>query len=300
MLNVKKEFTQHKKEFEENGFTIFRKVIDQELLVEANQHIEFLAEKYKGLRPEHYHHPLIRDDAFWVRLVTDDRLLDIAELFLGPDIVNFTAHYICKPPYDGHSVLWHQDGAYWSLQPMKAVSLWLAIDYSGIENGCLKMIPGTHKLPIQRLKVCDDTPNMLYSTADYEVDSSIAIDIILEPGDVSVHNPFIIHGSEANFSPNRRCGLDMGFISASTRITSRNLYLNPILVRGEADVQCTNQYRPWPIFDIENTISFRDCKNWNQLVKKKNQGYGIYPDNTDVMLTTMHMIERLKAGTTSL
>lgn len=125
--------------YERDGFAIFRNVLGPDLIAEARAHIEWLGRRYPDLRPEHYHHPLMRDDAFWVRLVTDSRLLDIAELFVGPDIACFTSHYICKPARDGHPVLWHQDGAYWDLRPMRAVALWLAIDRSEPENGCLRM-----------------------------------------------------------------------------------------------------------------------------------------------------------------
>jgi len=134
--------------YERDGFAIFRNVLDPELLEEVAAHVEWLGKRYPELRPEHYHHPLMRDDAFWVRLVTDSRLLDIAELFVGPNIACFTAHYICKPPLDGHAVLWHQDGAYWDLRPMHAVTLWLAMERSRPANGCLKRLPGPHLEPL--------------------------------------------------------------------------------------------------------------------------------------------------------
>jgi ectoine hydroxylase-related dioxygenase (phytanoyl-CoA dioxygenase family) len=296
---TKKSLNAHKEEYDSQGFTIFRNVIDTNLLEEANEHLNFLSKKYHTLRPEHYHHPLIRDDAFWVRFVTDDRLLDIAELFLGPNIANFTAHYISKPPYDGQAVLWHQDGAYWNLTPMEALTLWCAIDPSTPENGCLKVIPGTHKLPLQKLKLRNDVPNMLYSSADYEVDTSTAIDLVLNPGDVSIHNPFIIHGSLGNKSAHRRCGLDMGFIKTSTQISSKDLYLYPLLVRGEA-IPGINTYRPWPEFNLENTIPFQGWNEWDEKIKLKNQGYETEgEDPSDVLTVTHHMIDRLKEGTTS-
>lgn len=298
MTEHNKIFLKHKQEYEENGYTIFRNVIDKDLLKEANDHLRFLSKKFPNLRPEHYHHPLIRDDAFWVRLVTDHRLLDIVQLFLGPNIANFTAHYICKPAYDGQAVLWHQDGAYWNLQPMEAATLWLAIDYSGPENGCLRMIPKSHQLPIQQLRLNQEVPNMLFSMIDYEFDPTAAVDIVLEPGDVSVHNPFIIHGSEANTSANRRCGLDMGFIKSSTKVGNKDLYLYPILARGNA-VSDVNNYRPWPKFDKEKTISFKGCEYWNDIIKLKNSLYSTIKDNSDVITVTNRMIERLKEGSTS-
>ena len=81
------------------------------------------------------------NDPFWVRLISDDRLLDIAQEYVGPNIALFASHYISKPPADGHPVLWHQDGSYWPLEPMEVVTLWLAVDDSLPENGCMQAIP---------------------------------------------------------------------------------------------------------------------------------------------------------------
>ena len=256
----KQDLSEAKTRFEQDGYVIFRKVIDSELLAEANEHVAWLYKRYPDLRPEHFHHPLMRDDAFWVRMVTDPALLDIATAFLGPDVACFTAHYICKPPVDGHAVLWHQDGAYWNLSPMNALTLWVAIDRSGPDNGCLRMIPGSHKHPIWPTRLRDDVPNMLASSVNAGLPWSQedAVEICLEPGDVSIHHPHIIHGSEANRSAHRRCGLDIGYIPADTQILNEGLYLNPILVAGQGGK--AQQYRPWPMFDVEQTIAFRGMK----------------------------------------
>ena len=299
MSEKSKEFAINKKEYENNGYTIFRNVIDKDLLKEVDSHINFLSRKFPNLRPEHYHHPLMRDDAFWVRLITDARLLDIAQLFLGSNIANFTSHYVCKPPHDGQAVLWHQDAAYWNLQPMHAISLWLAIDHSGPKNGCLKMIPGTQRLSVKKLKLNEEEPNMLFSTIDDEVDSAAAVNIVLEPGDVSVHNPFIIHGSEANKSNKRRCGLDIGYIQTSTKVANKDLYLYPILARGVKE-EGINMYRSYPEYDIERTISFKGCEHWNEYIKTKNESSIKDQDYSDVMVITQRMMQRLKEGNTAL
>ena len=73
------------------------------------------------LRPENLDHKLVHDDPFWIRLISDERLLNIAEEYLGPNIALFASHYIAKPPEDGQPVLWHQDGSYWPLEPMEVV-----------------------------------------------------------------------------------------------------------------------------------------------------------------------------------
>ena len=291
-------------QFEQEGFAILRGVIDRALIEEARAHVEWLMRRYPHLRPEHLHHPLIRNDAFWVRMVTDDRILDVAERFLGPDLACFTAHYICKPPHDGHPVFWHQDGAYWQLDPMQALTVWLAIDDSAPDNGCLKMIPGSHRMPLRKPSVRTDTPNMLYSTADEQlvrewVDRAGVVDVVLEPGDLSIHHPNALHCSEPNTSSRRRCGLDMGFISTSTRISNDGLYLDPLLVRGTPRPGI-NRYRPHPRCVSGETIPFRGQERWNARVGAINQLHGFTDDPSHIeapIQIAERMIRRLQEGT---
>ncbi|WP_309095406.1 phytanoyl-CoA dioxygenase family protein [Streptomyces sp.] len=291
-------------EYAEQGFSIIRGVVPRDLLDEVRAHVDWLTGKYPDLRPEHLHHPLIRNDAFWARLVSDSRLVDIAEFFLGPDLACFTAHYICKPPYDGQPVLWHQDGAYWTLSPMEALTVWLAVDESTTENGCLRMIPGSHELPLHKPRVRTDQPNMLFSSSDETlvqewVDKRGVVDIELQPGDVSIHHPHLLHYSEANTSAKRRCGLDIGYISTATRIHSEGVYLDPLLVRG-TDAAGRNQYRPFPVYQEGETIPFAGREEWNEQVAVRNEAL---PSNSwdlaqeSPIETTRHMIDRLREGT---
>ena len=150
-----------KEHYDREGYAVFRNVIDGGLIQEASDHVAWLMRQNPGLRPEQLGHTLMRDDPFWVRLISDDRLLDIAELFVGPNIALFASHYISKPPYDGQPVLWHQDGSFWPLDPMEVVTLWLAVDDSTPENGCMRVIPGTHTLDLQGMQPLTEVTNVL-------------------------------------------------------------------------------------------------------------------------------------------
>lgn len=290
-------------QYEKDGYAIIRGAVDADLIAEAREHVEWLQHRYPELRPEELHHPLIRNDAFWVRLATDDRFLDIAESIIGPNLACLTAHYICKPPFDGQAVLWHQDGAYWKLDPMEALTVWLAVDPSTPENGCLKVIPGSHVEPLREHKVRHDVPNMLASETDGEVVSRWAeerglVDVVLEPGDVSIHHPHILHCSEPNTSSIRRCGLDLGYIPTTTAVTNEGLYLDALLVRGEP-VPGVNNYRPWPEYDAAETIPFRGHETWNEKVTELNARMGFVDDmNGETPLEiTQRMVRRLHEGT---
>jgi ectoine hydroxylase-related dioxygenase (phytanoyl-CoA dioxygenase family) len=248
-------------QFERDGYVLFPDVLDAELIAEASRHVEWLAEKNPGLRSEQFHHHLMLNDPFWVRLIRDDRLLDIAEQFIGPNIALFASHYISKPPHDGQAVLWHQDGSYWPLEPMEVVTLWLAVDDSTPENGCMRVIPGTHTLELKGLQENRTVANVLNSEIPPEfVDEEKAVDLVLKRGGVSVHHPNIIHGSNPNHSSKRRCGLTIRYIPTTTRIM-RPKFGAPFLLRGEA-VPGVNEYLPYPQYVEGEHMPFRGCEEW--------------------------------------
>jgi len=249
-----------KSSFDTQGYAIFRDVLDQELIKEASDHVEWLQNRHPDVRPEQLGHVYMRDDPFWVRLVSDDRLLDIAEKFIGPNIGLFASHYICKPPYSGQPVLWHQDGGFWPLEPMEVVTLWLAVDRSSPENGCVRLVPGSHKHTYEDMRDRPDVESVLGKEIAVDVNEADAVDMVLEPGDVEVHHPAIVHGSNANTSPHRRAGLTIRYIPTSTRITDpEQPYPSSFLLRGAAGV---NSYQPRPVYRPGDHFPFKGADVW--------------------------------------
>ncbi|SDO85646.1 Phytanoyl-CoA dioxygenase (PhyH) [Paenibacillus sp. yr247] len=92
------------------------------------------------------------------------------------------------------------------------------------------------------------------------VDESKAVDLILNSGSVSVHHPNIIHGSKANHSPLRRCGLTIRYIPTSTRIITEKQWPCAFLLRGEA-VPGLNEYLPKPKYSADRHMMFRGCES---------------------------------------
>lgn len=246
--------------YDTDGYVIFRAVLDQDLMAEASEHLAWLQARHPEVRPEQLGHLYVKDDPFWLRLVGDDRLLDIAQLFIGPDIALFASHYISKPPFTGQPVLWHQDAAFWPLEPMRVVTLWLAIDHSTPENGCVRLVPGSHRGDIAAIRANTAVENVLGEEIAVEVDESAAVEMVLAPGDVEVHHPNIVHGSNANTSPSRRCGLTIRYIPTSTRITAEEQpYPSAFLLRGGPGV---NAYQPRPRYVADRHFPFRDSRYW--------------------------------------
>ncbi|MDX6249953.1 MAG: hypothetical protein QOF10_3313 [Kribbellaceae bacterium] len=246
--------------FERDGYVIFRSVLDQDLINEVNGHVEWLQARHPEVRPEQLGHVFLRNDPFWLRLVSDPRLLEIASLFVGPDLALFASHYISKPPYSGQPVLWHQDAAFWPLDPMRVVTLWLAVDHSTPQNGCVRVVPGSHLGPTAELRDNLDVASVLGKEIAVEVDESQAVGMVLAPGDVEVHHPNIVHGSTANTSPNRRCGLTIRYIPTSTRITDPEVpYPSAFHLRGSPGA---NSYQPRPRYVEGRDFPFADSARW--------------------------------------
>ena len=235
---------EHVRQYEEDGYTVFPHVLDPETIRRASDHVEWLMRRHPDTRPEHFHSHLMYEDPFWVRLVADDRLLDLVEPILGPNLALYASHYICKPGGDGLPVAWHQDGSYWPLEPMEVVTAWLAVDDSTAENGCMRVIPGSHKWPMMEHTAVEGRavlPEGVTVSAEAE---ARAVDLEIPAGGVSLHHPLLVHGSSPNISPKRRCGLTIRYIPTTTRITG-DKPRKTFLLRGMA-VPGINTYAPFP------------------------------------------------------
>ena len=252
-----------KEQFDRDGYIIFHDVIDSQLIEEANQHIAWLLKKFPDLPPEKLNFPCMRGDPFWARLISDDRLLDIAEVFIGSNIALFSSHYLCKAPHVGESVIWHQDAGYWKLKPMEIISLWLAINDVARDNGCMRVVPGTHHLGVQSHKDIDKgvIGGNRSSIDESVVDKAKAVDIELRPGDVSVHHPHLLHASNANHSNRWRKGLTIRYVPASTLVLDERHFPNLYLLRGNA-VEGLNGYVPFPKYQQGEHMPFRGCEAW--------------------------------------
>ena len=247
--------------FDRDGAVVVRGVLEDRLVAEINRHIDWLIERHPELRPERLGHRLIAGDPFWVRFLGDERLLDVAEALVGQDVAFFAADYIAKPPGDGLPVCWHQDGRYWPLEPMEVVTVWFAATPSTRENGCVQVIPGSHRLgPLAHVSE-EGRPGLLSLAADPELfDESRAVHLELDPGDVSVHHPLLLHGSDPNTSGEWRRGGSIQYMPPTTRIADDS-WPCAFLFRGEP-VAGVNRYQPRPRYIAGRHLPFRGCEQW--------------------------------------
>jgi non-haem Fe2+, alpha-ketoglutarate-dependent halogenase len=166
-------------------------------------------------------------------LIRDPRILDPVEDILGPDILCWGSGFFIKNAHDPARVSWHQDATYWGLSSPDIVTAWVAFTPSITANGCMRVVPGTHTL--QQLPHRDTfaADNLLSRGQEIavEVDESRAVDIVLEPGQMSLHHVLLVHGSEPNNSELRRLGFAIRYLP--TYVKQRTaLADSATLVRG--------------------------------------------------------------------
>ncbi len=205
-----------------DGFAIVRGAVSAERIGRIRAHCEATIAAHPGLTYAQIHaKPLWFEDPFYVDVAREPVLVRTAQSILGPDIALFAAGYIVKEPHGAMEILWHQDGSYWPLEPMEVCTLWLAITESDPGNGCMRVLPGTQHLDLQALQDRSDRPNLLQSSIDESlVDENRAVDLVLAPGDISLHHPNIVHGSNANRSDRWRINMVIRVIAASTNVTA--------------------------------------------------------------------------------
>jgi phytanoyl-CoA dioxygenase PhyH len=212
-----------------------------------------------GLLDRHFDQPFV-----W-ELATHPAILNAVEAVMGPDILLLATHFFCKYPETegvqafGRSgvqaptperlnartperpvpryVAWHQDVTYWGLEPPLAVTAWYAVDDSDVENGCMRVIPGTHDA-IREHRKAERAGNLLSINQEVPVtaeEEARAVDLCLRAGEVSLHHGMLIHGSNPNLSPRRRCGLTIRYVPPHVRqvaINSQGRTWQAVLVRG--------------------------------------------------------------------
>ena len=166
------------------------------------------------------------------RLASHEAVLDAVEDLLGDDILVDGTLVFYKPAHDSSYVSWHQDSVYSDWHQTPSTSAWIALTPSHRANGCMRVIPGSHKLgPIEHDMVRDGLNLLVRGEQVSTVDESKALDVELRPGEMSFHDSNLVHGSSPNTSDQPRIGFIVRFVT--NRVAHRD---RPLLrVRGSGD-----------------------------------------------------------------
>lgn len=170
----------------------------------------------------------------WVSdLVRHPRVLDAVESILGPNLLIWRSVFFVKLARDPHYIAWHQDSAYWGLSTEDEVTAWIALTESTVANGCLQVVPGSHKRPTvpHGLQFAENNLLVRGQKALVDVAEGDARRLELRPGEMSLHHVRMLHGSDGNASDGPRIGLAVRYIA--THVRQRGLRNSATLVRGE-------------------------------------------------------------------
>ncbi len=199
-------------QYREDGYVI----PDFRLPADMLQAIRETHDRLVALRPEFtdYCPNVLAYDLAFLNYARIPEIVDMVDQVIGPDFALWNSSFFAKPAKNGRETPWHQDGEYWPIRPVATCTVWMAIDDSTVENGCLRVIRGSHK--DRRLKAHHTNPDPNFTLnqelSPDEYDEADAVDLILEAGQMSLHDVFLLHGSKANISAKSRRGMTLRYM----------------------------------------------------------------------------------------
>lgn len=203
-------------QYHRDGWIVPDYRVPDELLRDAQDLInKMLAERpdYADLYPD-----VLRAEPKFCAIAVEPKLLSILAQLMGNDIVLWTGAVFGKPAGQGKATPWHQDGEYWPIRPLETLTVWVALDRSTPANGCLSVVEGSHKPRKLFSHRRNDADNITLNQEVEEEGMSAGTirDIVLEPGQVSIHDVYLVHGSNPNTSSERRAGLTYRYMPAAS------------------------------------------------------------------------------------
>lgn len=236
--------------FRENGYLLpGRQLFSPEKLdqLEAifNEHLSDKGDKLSDeLDTPHYRDQRLLD------FLLSDEVLDTVEPLIGPDIALWSSHFISKDPYTGRETPWHEDSAFWNGRFSAydgIVTIWLALENpSTRDNGCMRVVPGTHKLFGSSEYVPADMTTKTFHAEIAEVDENRAVDFELQRGEFSMHDGRIVHGAKANTSAVRRTGYTMRYFPSSVEMFQNEINEGWKIWLARGEDKAGNVYEPDP------------------------------------------------------
>lgn len=223
-------------QYHEDGYVIPDFCLPEEELETIRWHHDRLIARHPEFR--NYCPSLLEHDLAFLNYARIPAILDMVEQLIGPDIALWNSSFFAKPALDGFETPWHQDGEYWPLRPLATCTAWLAVDASTPENGCLRVIKGSHKARRLRRHHTNPSPDLtLQQEIDAEeFDEANAVDLVLRSGQISLHDVYLTHGSAANKSPDARRGMTLRYMPTTTvfdRKFARELYRKKGIDHGD-------------------------------------------------------------------
>ena len=212
--------------YESEGYLVPDYRLPKERVVSLRKALDRVIESNPDTRPEqlvsaHLEQSAgegVRGDNEFLELAMDPKLVNMVSQVIGPDVILWGCQIFCKPGGDGMEVPWHQDGHYWPIRPLATCTVWIAIDDSRVENGCLRVLPRSHRKGALLDHIREDREDIVLNqrVEDKILDLDAATDVELEAGQMSLHDVYLAHGSNANRSTHRRAGIAIRYMPGSS------------------------------------------------------------------------------------
>ena len=197
-------------QYHEDGFVSPIRVMSEDEAFSIKEKLEEAEKKFpQDLNPENRNN-LHLIFSFLDELAHNSEVVDAVEDLIGPDISLWASVMFSKDPFSDHFVSWHQDATYMGMNSCEFLTPWIALTQSNLEMGCMTMIPGSHKQNIRKHEDTFSKNNILTrGQVVKNFDESDVVDLILKPGEMSIHHGAVIHGSKPNKSKHRRIGFSL-------------------------------------------------------------------------------------------
>ena len=214
------------------GFVVPAYRLPQARVTQMREALDALIRDNPGVRPEKLvsahvegdNGEGVRGSRSFLDLAMDPEIVELVSGAIGEDVILWGCHVFCKPPSEGFETPWHQDGHYWPIRPLANCTVWVALEESSIENGCLRVIPRSHEGKVLHEHLHEDRNDLTLNQRMVagSFDEATAVDLELEPGQMSLHDVYMIHGAKANTSSKRRTGVALRYMPA-TSVFERDL-----------------------------------------------------------------------------
>lgn len=156
-------------------------------------------------------------DELFHRLVLHPTIVSIMQQLMSSNLKLFRADVLMKPAGVGSAKGVHQDSPYWPIEPMQLWSCWMPFDPATLENGCMQVIPGSHKCgPLPHVRVTDD-----YVIPDVHYEPKALVPIPMTPGSGLFFHSLLIHGTAPNTSPQPRRAITMSYMATEYHYTGQ-------------------------------------------------------------------------------
>ena len=251
-------------QYHDEGFISPIRVISEQEALSIKDELEQVEKEFPEEINSESRNNLHLSFAFLDALAHNNIIVDAIEDLIGPDISLWASVMFIKEPSSKQYVSWHQDATYMGLDSLDFPTPWIALSPSNIETGCMTMIAGSHKTKIQNHEDTFAENNILTrGQVIQDVDESKAVDLILQPGEMSIHHGAVIHGSQPNNSNQRRIGFSLQSYMPNNvkQIVGRNLWTH---VRGQKRQDDDGMLLDRPRFNMDpNTVAQRKIANEN-------------------------------------